>query len=89
MKGEWNRTVGYDIRQMLYEIFRDIQYANRQSDRLAKIHWLEKFQADYSVLEVQIDILYNERVWNDETRAEISDIMLSIGKQLTGWRNKT
>lgn len=89
MKGEWNRTVGYDIRQMLYEIFRDIQYANRQSDRLAKIHWLEKFQADYSVLEVQVDILYNERVWNDETRAEISDIMLSIGKQLTGWRNKT
>lgn len=89
MKSEWKYTVARDIRDMVYNLFRDIQYANRQTDRVQKIRWLEKFQADFGIVEVQINILYEEGIWNDKTRSELSEILVSIAKQVTAWRKKT
>ncbi|MFT6808858.1 MAG: hypothetical protein ACJA01_002089 [Saprospiraceae bacterium] len=65
-------------------LVRSINKANKERD---KRKYLESFLDDFEVLKLEIRICTDMKILSLKKQAELSLLMDSVGKQITGWRN--
>lgn len=66
------------------QLVRSIYRANKSTDK--KEH-LETFLDEFELLKLEIRLCSDMKVLSFKKQAELSLLMDSIGKQVTGWRN--
>ena len=52
-----------------------------------KVEYLEAFLDDFELIKLEIRLCVDMKILSIKKQAEISLLMDSIGKQITGWRN--
>jgi hypothetical protein len=63
---------------------RSIYRANKST---AKVGHLDRFLDEFELLKLEIRLCTDMKVLSFKKQAELSVLMGSIGKQVTGWRN--
>ena len=63
---------------------RSIYRANKAKN---KVEYLEAFLDDFELIKLEIRLCVDMKILSIKKQAEISLLMDSIGKQITGWRN--
>ena len=81
---EYKYTLGQDMKRDALQLVRTIYRANKASQK--KEH-LEKFIDDFELLKLEIRLAVDMKIMPIRKQAELSLLMESIGKQITGWRN--
>ncbi len=81
---EYKYTLGQDIKRDGIQLVRSIYRANKEKDKRA---YLESFLDDFEILKLEIRICRDMKILSLKKQAELSLLMDSIGKQITGWRN--
>tara|TARA_B100000497_G_C7600902_1_gene361044 strand:- start:670 stop:1014 length:345 start_codon:yes stop_codon:yes gene_type:complete len=81
---EYKYTLGQDIKRDGIQLVRSIYRANKEKD---KRKYLESFLDDFELLKLEIRICTDMKLLSLRKQAELSLLMESIGKQITGWRN--
>lgn len=66
------------------QLVRSIYRANKSDSK--KEH-LETFLDDFELLKLEIRLCVDMKILSIKKQAELSFLMDSIGKQITGWRN--
>ena len=61
-----------------------IYRANKETD---KTEQLDTFLDDFELLKLEIRLCADMKILSFKKQAELSVLMDSIGKQITGWRN--
>jgi hypothetical protein len=77
-------TLGQDMKRDALQLVRSIYRANKST---AKTVHLETFLDEFELLKLEIRLCINMKVLSFKKQAELSVLMDSIGKQVTGWRN--
>jgi hypothetical protein len=80
---EHKYTLGQDMKHDAMQLVRSIYRANRVAN---KIEYLDKFIDDFELLKLEIRLATDMRILPVRKQAELSVLMDSIGKQVTGWR---
>ncbi|MCR9290807.1 MAG: four helix bundle protein [Bacteroidetes bacterium] len=83
---EYKYTLGQDMKRDSIQLVRSIYRANKAKD---KREYLEQFLDDFEVLKLEIRLCVDMKILSIRKQAELSQMMESIGKQITGWRNKS
>ena len=65
-------------------LVRSIYRANKAKN---KVEYLEAFLDDFELIKLEIRLCVDMKILSIKKQAEISLLMDSIGKQITGWRN--
>ena len=65
-------------------LVRSIYRANKETD---KTEQLDTFLDDFELLKLEIRLCADMKILSFRKQAELSALMDSIGKQITGWRN--
>jgi hypothetical protein len=81
---EYKYTLGQDMKRDGLQLVRSIYRANKAKD---KREYLETFLDDFEVLKLEIRLCVDMKILSIKKQAELSQMMESIGKQITGWRN--
>lgn len=81
---EYKYTLGQDMKRDGLQLVRSIYRANKAKD---KREYLEQFLDDFEVLKLEIRLCVDMKILSIKKQAELSKLMDSIGKQITGWRN--
>jgi len=81
---EYKYTLGQDMKRDGIQLVRSIYRANKAKE---KKEYLEQFLDDFEVLKLEIRLCVDMKILSIKKQAELSEMMESIGKQLTGWRN--
>lgn len=81
---EYKYTLGQDMKKDGLQLVRSIYRANKEKD---KRKYLESFLDDFEVLKLEIRICTDMKILSLRKQAELSLLMDTIGKQITGWRN--
>ncbi|MDG2448329.1 MAG: four helix bundle protein [Saprospiraceae bacterium] len=81
---EYKYTLGQDMKRDGIQLVRSIYRANKAKN---KTEYLEQFLDDFEVLKLEIRLCVDMKILSFKKQAELSGMMESIGKQITGWRN--
>ena len=81
---EYKYTLGHDIKRDGINLVRSIYRANKAKN---KVDYLEAFLDDFELIKLEIRLCVDMKIVSIKKQAEISLLMDSIGKQVTGWRN--
>ncbi len=81
---EYKYTLGQDMKRDGMQLVRSIYRANKAKD---KREYLEQFLDDFEVLKLEIRLCVDMKILSIKKQVELSQMMESIGKQITGWRN--
>ena len=81
---EYKYTLGQDMKRDAIALVRSIYRANRS---LEKKQYLEEFLDNFEVLKLEIRLCVDMKLLAVKKQAELSGILESIGKQVTGWKN--
>lgn len=81
---EYKYSLGQDMKRDALQLVRSIYRANKANDK--KAH-LEAFLDDFELLKLEIRLCTDMKILSFKKQAELSVLMDSIGKQVTGWRN--
>ena len=81
---EYKYSLGQDMKCDALQLVRSIYRANKANDK--KAH-LEAFLDDFELLKLEIRQCTDMKILSFKKQAELSVLMDSIGKQVTGWRN--
>ncbi len=81
---EYKYTLGQDMKRDGIQLVRSIYRANKSKN---KKEYLEQFLDDFEVLKLEIRLCVDMKILSIKKQAELSGVMESIGKQITGWRN--
>lgn len=81
---EYKYTLGQDMKRDALQLVRSIYRANKSTHK--KEH-LETFLDQFELLKLEIRLCADLRVLSLKKQAELAQLMDSIGKQITGWRN--
>ena len=79
---EYKYTLGQDMKRDALQLVRSIYRANKSNNK--KEH-LETFMDDFELLKLEIRLCVDMKVLPIKKQAELSLLMDSIGKQITGW----
>ena len=77
-------SLGQDMKRDALQLVRSIYRANKAADK--KVH-LENFLDEFELLKLEVRLCRDLKVMSIKKQAELSQLMDSIGKQVTGWRN--
>jgi hypothetical protein len=83
---EYKYTLGQDTKRDALQLVRSIYRANKAQQKA--VH-LETFMDDFELLKLEIRLCVDMKILPIKKQAELSLLMDSIGKQITGWRNKS
>ncbi len=81
---KYKYTLGQGMKRDGLQLVRSIYRANKVKDRR---EYLEQFVDDFEVLKLEIRLCVDMKILSIRKQAELSQMMESIGKQITGWRN--
>lgn len=81
---EYKYTLGQDMKRDGIQLVRSIYKANKAKD---KKEYLEQFLDDFEVLKLEIGLCVDMKILSIKKQAELSQMIESKGKQITGWRN--
>jgi hypothetical protein len=81
---EYKHSLGQDMKRDSIQLVRSIYRANKAKDKVA---YLEAFLDDFELLKFEIRLCVDMKILSIKKQAELSKLMDSIGKQITGWRN--
>jgi hypothetical protein len=81
---EYKYTLGQDMKRDAIILVRSIYRANKAK---TKTEYLEAFLDDFEILKLEVRLCVNMKILSIRKQAEMSLLMDSIGKQITGWRN--
>jgi hypothetical protein len=81
---EYKYTLGQDMKRDALQLVRTIYRANKATH---KREHLEAFLDDFELLKLEIRLATDLKILSVKKQAELSLLMSSIGKQITGWRN--
>jgi hypothetical protein len=82
---EYKYTLGQDMKRDAMQLVRSIYRANKATVR--KQEYLEDFLDDFELLKLEIRLCTDMKILSIKKQSELSVLMDSIGKQITGWRN--
>ena len=83
---DYKHTLGQDMKRDAMQLVRSIYRANKHSNR--KAH-LEAFLDEFELLKLQIRLCADLRILPLKKQAILNELMVRIGKQVTGWRNSS
>jgi len=83
---EYKYTLGQDMKRDAMQLVRSIYRANRSRE---KQQYLEEFLDNFELIKLEIRVCVDLRILSIKKQAELSVLLESIGKQATGWRNKS
>jgi len=83
---EFKYTLGQDLKRDSLQLVRSIYRANKAQQKAAH---LETFMDDFELLKLEIRLCVDMKILPIKKQAELSLLMDSIGKQITGWRNSS
>ncbi len=81
---EYKYTLGQDMKRDALQLVRCIYRANKSAHK--KEH-LERFLDEFEILKLEVRLCVDLKVLSFKKQAELSKLIDSIGKQVTGWRN--
>lgn len=81
---EYKYTLGQDMKRDAMQLVRSIYRANKSA---AKTGHLDAFLDEFELLKLEIRLCTDMKVLSFKKLAELTVLMDSIGKQVTGWRN--
>ncbi len=81
---EYKYTLGQDMKRDAIILVRSIYRANKAK---SKTEYLETFLDDFEIIKLEIRLCVDMRILSIKKQSELSVLMDSIGKQVTGWRN--
>jgi len=81
---EYKFTLGQDMKRDGIVLVRSIYRANKAKE---KAQYLEQFLDDFELLKLEIRLAVDLRLVTIKQQAELTLLLSSIGKQITGWRN--
>ncbi|MCL2040755.1 MAG: four helix bundle protein [Bacteroidales bacterium] len=81
---EYKYSLGQDMKRDALQLVRSIYRANKAEK---KREHLEQFLDDFELLKLEIRLCVDLRILSIRKQAELSHLIESIGKQITGWRN--
>ena len=81
---EYKYTLGQDMKRDGIQLVRSIYRANKSKN---KREYLEEFLDDFEVLKLKIRLCVDMKILTIRKQAELSGMMVIIGKQITDWRN--
>ncbi len=81
---EYKYTLGQDMKRDGIQLVRSIYRANKAKDKRV---YLESFLDDFEVLKLEIRLCTDMKILSVRKQAELSKMLDSIGRQITGWRN--
>jgi len=81
---EYKFSLGQDMKRDALQLVRSIYRANKAANK--KEH-LENFLDEFELLKLEVRLCRDLKVMSIKKQAELSQLMDSIGKQVTGWRN--
>ena len=80
---EYKYTLGQDMKRDALQLVRSIYRANKSTE---KREHLDKFIDDFELLKLEIRLATDMKILPAGKQAELSILLESIGKQITGWR---
>lgn len=80
---EYKYTLGQDMKRDAIVLVRSIYRANRSQEKQA---WLDEFLDSFEILKLEIRLSVDMRLLSIRHQSELSLLMESIGKQITGWK---
>ena len=80
---EYKYTLGQDMKRDALQLVRSIYRANKATE---KREHLDKFIDDFELLKLEIRLATDMKILPAGKQAELSILLDSIGKQITGWR---
>ena len=80
---EYKYTLGQDMKRDALQLVRSIYTANKATE---KREHLDKFIDDFELLKLEIRLATDMKILPAGKQAELSILLDSIGKQITGWR---
>ena len=83
---EYKYSLGQDLKTDALALLRDLYKANRHVD---KQPYLEAFLNDFELLRLELRLCVDLKLMPIRKMAQMSQIMDSIGRQVTAWRHKT
>lgn len=82
-------TIGQKITNVSLELFEFLQLANRcYTNKEARVKHLEDFLVKFELLKVLLRLCNEKRIITVKQSAKLALLTESIGKQVTGWKNK-
>ena len=81
---EYKYSLGQGMKRDALQLVRSIYRANKS---VKKKQHPEAFLDDFELLKLEIRLCTDMKVLSFKKQAELSALMDSIGKQITGWRN--
>ena len=79
---EYKFTLGQDMKRDALQLVRSIYRANKYQQK--KEH-LDSFMDDFELLKLEIRLCTDMKILPFKRQAELTIMMESIGKQITGW----
>ncbi|MEI6067368.1 MAG: four helix bundle protein [Methylococcaceae bacterium] len=81
---EYKYTLGQDMKRDALQLVRRFYRANKSAQ---KKELLENFLDEFELLKLEIRLCVDMKIVSFKKQAEVTVLMDSIGKQVTGWRN--
>lgn len=81
---EYKFTLGEDMRRDALQLVRSIYRANKAESKAAH---LDLFLDEFELLKLKIRLCVDMKLLPIKKQALLSELLESIGKQVTGWRN--
>ena len=81
---EFKYTLGQDMKRDCLALLRSIYRVNRSR---AKGLLLDVFLDDFELLKLEVRLCADLKLLSLKQQAELIELMDTIGKQITGWRN--
>lgn len=81
---EYKYTLGQDMKRDALQLVRSLYRANKSTE---KKELLERFLDEFELVKLEIRLCVDLKVVSFKKQAELTVLMDSIGKQVTGWRN--
>ncbi len=81
---EYKYTLGQDMKRDAMQLVRSIYRANKSAQ---KKDYLDAFLDEFELLKLEIRLCVDMKILSYKKQAELTVLMDSIGKQVTGWRN--
>ena len=81
---EYKYTLAQDMKRDAIQLLRSIYRANKSTE---KVPVLDGFLDDFELLKLEIRLSVDMKLLSLKRQVELSVLMDSIGKQITGWRN--
>ncbi|MBM3816474.1 MAG: four helix bundle protein [Actinobacteria bacterium] len=81
---EFKYTLGQEMKRDCLVLLRSIYRINRSRER---VPLLEAFLDDFELLKLEVRLCADLKLVSLRQHAELIEMMATIGRQITGWRN--